>query len=127
MLFLPPGSAKLERAQGAFVSDEEVEAIVEYCSQQGEQKFEQAIQESTEKGGVSDDGGSDVSDADEEVIQKCLEVIHQEKKASTSLLQRRLRLGYTRAARMMDILEERGIIGPADGAKAREILIDVGE
>jgi len=127
MLYLPPGSAKLERAQGAFVSDEEVEAIVEYCSEQGEQKFEQAIQESIEKGGVSDDGGSDVSDADEEVIQKCLEVIHQEKKASTSLLQRRLRLGYTRAARMMDILEERGIIGPADGAKAREILIDVGQ
>ena len=127
MLYLPPGSAKLERAQGAFVSDEEVEAIVDYCSQQGEQKFEKAIQESIEKGGASDDGGSDVSDADEEVIQKCLEVIHQEKKASTSLLQRRLRLGYTRAARMMDILEERGIIGPADGAKAREILIDVGE
>ncbi|MGJ8657295.1 MAG: DNA translocase FtsK [Akkermansiaceae bacterium] len=127
MLYLPPGSAKLERAQGAFVSDEEVEAIVEYCSQQGEQKFEKSIQESIEKGGSSDDGGSDVSDADEEVIQKCLEVIHQEKKASTSLLQRRLRLGYTRAARMMDILEDRGIIGPADGAKAREILIDVGE
>ena len=127
MLYLPPGSAKLERAQGAFVSDEEVESIVEYCSQQGEQKFEQAIQDSIEKGGVSDDGGSDVSDADEEIIQKCLEVIHQEKKASTSLLQRRLRLGYTRAARMMDILEERGIIGPADGAKAREILIDVKE
>ena len=104
MLYLPPGSAKLERAQGAFVSDEEVEAIVEYCSEQGEQKFEKAIQESIEKGGASEDGGgSDVSDADEEVIQKCLEVIHQEKKASTSLLQRRLRLGYTRAARMMDL------------------------
>ncbi len=127
MLYLPPGSAKLERAQGAFVSDEEVEAIVNYCSQQGEQKFEKAIQESIEKGGISTDDQSDVSDADEEVIQKCLEIIHQEKKASTSLLQRRLRLGYTRAARMMDVLEERGIIGPADGAKAREILIDVGE
>ena len=127
MLYLPPGSAKLERAQGAFVSDEEVEAIVEYCSQQGEQKFEKAIQESIEKGGNSGGGENDVSDADEEVIQKCLEVIHQEKKASTSLLQRRLRLGYTRAARMMDILEDRGIIGPADGAKAREVLIDVGE
>jgi S-DNA-T family DNA segregation ATPase FtsK/SpoIIIE len=127
MLYLPPGSAKLERAQGAFVSDEEVEAIVNYCAQQGEQRFEKSIQESIEKGGVSDEGSNDVSDADEEVIQKCLEVIHQEKKASTSLLQRRLRLGYTRAARMMDILEERGIIGPADGAKAREILINVGE
>lgn len=128
MLFLPPGSAKLERSQGAFVSDEEVDDIVEFCSNQGEQKFEKAIQESIEKGGGGDGGAeNDVSDADEEIIQKCLEVIHSEKKASTSLLQRRLRLGYTRAARMMDILEERGIIGPADGAKARDILIDVGE
>ncbi len=127
MLYLPPGSAKLERAQGAFVSDEEVEAIVEFCSNQGEQKFEKAIQDSIEKGSTGDSGESDVSDADEEVIQKCLEIIYQEKKASTSLLQRRLRLGYTRAARMMDILEDRGIIGPADGAKARDVLIDVGE
>lgn len=128
MLYLPPGSAKLERAQGAFVSDEEVQDIVDYCSNQGEQKFEKAIQESIEKGGGSSDSNdNDVSDADEEIIQKCLEVIHQEQKASTSLLQRRLRLGYTRAARMMDILEERRIIGPADGAKAREILIDVGQ
>jgi len=124
MLYLPPGSAKLERAQGAFVSDEEVEAIVEHCSNQSDQTFEPAVQESIESGG--DDGGDDdggVSDADEEVIKKCLEVIKAEGKASTSLLQRRLRLGYTRAARMMDILEERRIIGPADGAKAREILI----
>lgn len=124
MLYLPPGSAKLERAQGAFVSDEEVEAIVDFCSNQAEQQFEESVQESIEKGGGSDDGGADeVSDADEEIIQKCLEVIQQEQKASTSLLQRRLRLGYTRAARMMDILEDRGIIGPADGAKAREILV----
>lgn len=124
MLYLPPGSAKLERAQGAFVSDEEVEAIVEFCSGQADQKFEESIQESIEKGGSGgDDGDDDVSDADEEIIQKCLEVIKQEQKASTSLLQRRLRLGYTRAARMMDILEDRGIIGPADGAKAREILV----
>lgn len=123
MLFLPPGSAKLERSQGAFVSDEEVEAIVDFCSNQTEQKFEQSIQESIERGGEPEGGGNDVSDADEEIIQKCIEVIVQEQKASTSLLQRRLRLGYTRAARMMDILEERNIIGPGDGAKARDILI----
>ena len=60
-------------------------------------------------------------DADEEILQKCIEVIMQEQKASTSLLQRRLRLGYTRAARMVDILEQRGIVGPADGAKPREV------
>ncbi|MGJ8672197.1 DNA translocase FtsK 4TM domain-containing protein [Rubritalea sp.] len=122
MLYLPPGSAKLERAQGAFVSDEEVEAIVEHCSNQTAQKFEESIQQSIEKGGADADS-NDVSDADEECLLKCIEVITTEQKASTSLLQRRLRLGYTRAARMMDILEERGMIGPADGAKARDIYI----
>ena len=126
MLYLPPGSAKLERAQGAFISDEEVEDLVKFCSNQVEQVFERTVQESIEKGG-SDDGEEDVSDADEEIVQKCMEVIRQEKKASTSLLQRRLRLGYTRAARMMDILEQRGIIGPGEGAKPREILINVGQ
>jgi len=127
MLYLPPGSAKLERAQGAFISDEEVEDLVKFCSNQVEQVFEKTVQESIEKGGSSDGGDNDVSDADEEIVQKCMEVIRQEKKASTSLLQRRLRLGYTRAARMMDILEERGIIGPGEGAKPREILINVGQ
>ena len=126
MLYLPPGSAKLERAQGAFIDDDEVEKLVKFCSTQVEQKFESSVQEHIEKSG-SDDGEDDVSDADEEIVQKCLEVIRQEKKASTSLLQRRLRLGYTRAARMMDILEQRGIIGPGEGAKPREILINVGQ
>ena len=65
----------------------------------------------------------DVSEADEELIMKCIEVVRQERKASTSLLQRRLRLGYTRASRMVDILEQRGIVGPGDGAKAREVFL----
>ena len=125
MLYLPPGSAKLERAQGAFIEDDEVEKLVNYCSNQVEQKFESAVQEHIESSGSG--GDDDVSDADEEIVEKCLEVIRQEKKASTSLLQRRLRLGYTRAARMMDILEQRGIIGPGEGAKPREILINVGQ
>lgn len=127
MLYLPPGSAKLERAQGAFIDDEEVEKLVQFCSNQVEQKFEQTVQEHIENAASGDDGDDEVSDADEEIVQKCLEVIRQEKKASTSLLQRRLRLGYTRAARMMDILEQRGIIGPGEGAKPREILINVGQ
>ena len=62
---------------------------------------------------------------DEELVEKCLEIIRQEKRASTSLLQRRLRLGYTRAARIVDILEQRGILGPGEGAKPREILVDL--
>jgi len=124
MLFLPPGSAKLDRAQGAWISDEEVESLVEFCSEQSEQRFEESVQASIEGGGGGEeDGGDEVSDADEEILQKCIEIILQEQKASTSLLQRRLRLGYTRAARMVDILEQRGIVGPADGARPREVYL----
>ncbi len=126
MLYLPPGSAKLERAQGAFIDDDEVAKLVDYCSNQVDQQFESSVQQHIENAGC-EGGDEEVSDADEETVQKCLEVIRQEKKASTSLLQRRLRLGYTRAARMMDILEQRGIIGPGEGAKPREILINVGQ
>jgi S-DNA-T family DNA segregation ATPase FtsK/SpoIIIE len=68
---------------------------------------------------------NDVTEEDEELVEKCLEIIRQEKRASTSLLQRRLRLGYTRAARIVDILEQRGILGPGEGAKPREILVDL--
>ena len=71
------------------------------------------------------DEEEDVSDEDEETLERCLEVIRQEGKASASMLQRRLRLGYNRASRMMDIMEMRGIIGPGEGAKPREILIDM--
>jgi S-DNA-T family DNA segregation ATPase FtsK/SpoIIIE len=67
----------------------------------------------------------EVTDEEEDLVDRCLEIIRQEKKASTSMLQRRLRLGYTRAARIVDILEQRGILGPKDGAKDREILVDL--
>ena len=121
---IPPGQAKLERAQGAFVSDDEVESIVGFCANQSEQKFEESIQQVIESGGSGgEDGAEEVSDADEETIERCIEVLKVEGKASTSLLQRRLRLGYTRAARMIDILETRGIVGPADGARPRDVLI----
>jgi DNA segregation ATPase FtsK/SpoIIIE, S-DNA-T family len=121
MLYLPPGSAKLERAQGAFVSDHEVERLVEHCSKQAAPNFVSEIQASIDGGGEDDE--DEVSDADEELIVKCIEVARQEQKCSTSLLQRRLRLGYTRAARMVDILEARGVVGPGDGAKPREVYL----
>lgn len=121
MLYLPPGSAKLERAQGAFVSDAEVERIVAHCSSQAKPRYEKDIRETIENSGMDEE--DEVSDADEELIIKCIEVVRQEQKASTSLLQRRLRLGYTRAARMVDILEQRGIVGPGEGAKPREVFL----
>ncbi len=123
MLYLPPGSAKLERSQGAFVSDEEVERLVDHCSAQAEPNFETDIQRSIDSGGDDGEDEDDISPADEDLIMKCIEVARQEQKCSTSLLQRRLRLGYTRAARMVDILEARGVVGPGDGAKPREVYL----
>jgi S-DNA-T family DNA segregation ATPase FtsK/SpoIIIE len=123
MLYLPPGSAKLERSQGAFVSDAEVERLVEHCSAFGKPNFESDISKAIETGNFGDDNDNDDSDVDEDMVIKCIEVVRQEQKASTSLLQRRLRLGYTRAARMMDVLEQRGLIGPGEGAKPREVFI----
>ena len=126
MLYLPPGSAQLIRAQGALITDEEAQDLVEACAEQGSPQFEPEAQQAIESGSFEEED-DEISDADEEILEKCLEVVYSEKKASTSLLQRRLRLGYTRAARMIDILESRGIIGPGDGAKPREILVDLSD
>ena len=71
------------------------------------------------------DSPEEVSEEDEELVEKCIEIMRQEKRASTSLFQRRLRLGYTRSARVVDILEQRGYVGPENGAKPREILVDL--
>ncbi len=121
LLYRPPGTSKLVRAQGVLVTDEEVHRIVEFVSKQGAQCFEAEIHQKLESVGIGDEE-DDVSDEDEELVMQCLEVMQQEGKASTSLFQRRLRLGYTRAARILDILEDRGYVGPGDGAKPREIL-----
>ncbi|HEY1080969.1 MAG TPA: FtsK/SpoIIIE domain-containing protein, partial [Prosthecobacter sp.] len=126
MLYVPPGGAQPIRSQGALVTDDEIHAIVERCVAQGKPIFDVKVDDETgEMGGDDEEGGGGVSSEEEETLEKCLEVIRQEKKASTSLFQRRLKLGYGRAARMMDILEDRGIIGPGEGAKPREILVDM--
>lgn len=123
LLYLRPGSSKLVRAQGAFVSEEEVSKIVSFISKQGQPAFEGEIHEKLSQDGEGDE--DEISEKDEELIRKCLEVIRQEKRASTSLLQRRLKIGYGRAAWVIDQLEMRGIVGPKDGAKDREILKDL--
>ncbi len=125
MLYVPPGSAKLIRAQGALITDQEIQSIVDSIAHQGKPSYEMEIHQQLQKGGTS--LGSDESgcDEDEDLIQQCIEVIRSEQKASVSLMQRRLRLGYTRAARIMDELENRGIVGPSKGAEPRDILIDL--
>lgn len=122
MMYLPPGSAKLIRAQGVLVTDEEIHRVVANLAAQAKPVFEPSISAKLASTTMPED---EVTDEEEDLVDKCLEIIRQERKASTSMLQRRLRLGYTRAARIVDILEQRGILGPKDGAKDREILVDL--
>jgi S-DNA-T family DNA segregation ATPase FtsK/SpoIIIE len=123
MLYLPPSTSRLIRAQGVLVTDEEIGRLVEFVCAQSSPGFDLAIQQRLESAAATPN--EEVTEEDEELVEKCLEIIRQEKRASTSLLQRRLRLGYTRAARIVDILEQRGILGPGEGAKPREILVDL--
>ena len=123
MLYLPPGSAKLIRAQGALITDGEIQSVVDFIAAQGKPSYEMEIHKQLSKPvSLTDESGID---EDEEIIQQCIEVIRSEQKASVSLLQRRLRLGYGRAARIMDELENRGIVGESNGSEPREILIDL--
>ena len=123
MLYLPPSTSRLIRAQGVLVTDDEIHRLVEFVSAQSPPTYDTSMQDKLQLSSSSMD--EDVTEEDEELVEKCLEIIRQEKRASTSLLQRRLRLGYTRAARIVDILEQRGILGPGEGAKPREILVDL--
>ena len=122
MLYLPPSASRLIRAQGVLVTDDEIHRLVEFVSAQSPPAFDAAMHEKLQSAAAPEE---EVTEEDEELVEKCLEIIRQEKRASTSLLQRRLRLGYTRAARIVDILEQRGILGPGEGAKPREILVDL--
>ena len=129
MLYLPPGSAKLNRAQGALITDQELQGIVDFIAKQGKPSYEMEIHNALNKMQGSVAQGFELEESgcgeDEKIIQDCIEVIRSEQKASVSLLQRRLRLGYGRAARIMDELEGRGIVGPSKGAEPRDILIDL--
>tara|TARA_B100000809_G_scaffold252270_1_gene286797 strand:+ start:646 stop:3072 length:2427 start_codon:yes stop_codon:yes gene_type:complete len=123
LLYHPPGSSKLLRAQGALTSDEEMVRIIEHARAQGAPHFVAEIHEKMEsKSSVSGAGGDE---PDDELLEQAVTIIRETQRASTSSLQRRLRIGYTRAARLMDVLEERGIIGPPRGSDPREILIDL--
>jgi S-DNA-T family DNA segregation ATPase FtsK/SpoIIIE len=126
MLFIPPGTSNLVRAQGAFVSDEEIESIVDFLKENNDPpEIAQDVQKQIDAGG--DDGGGDdggPTDGDE-LLPDAIDVLRSSKRASTSMLQRRLRIGYNRAARLMEELEERGIVGPENGSSPREIMVDL--
>lgn len=130
MLFNPTGSSKPLRVQGCFISDEEVESLVDFIKNEAESTYDEEIMTEIEKQaakagkddkeGMTGDGSMEYQD---EMFPNAVEVVLEAKMASTTLLQRKLRLGYARAARIMDELEEHGIIGPFEGSKPREVLI----
>ncbi len=132
MLFSPPGSSRLVRSQGAFVSDEEVHEMVEFLKKNGPPQYAQSVQQQIDRAAKEDDEDGDDDDGDDEdlgddseLYAQALDVLKSTKRASTSMIQRRLRIGYNRAARIMDLMEEKGIVGPENGSSPREILVDL--
>ena len=125
MLFLPQGESMPIRIQGTFISDEEIKAVVDYTIKQQKAKYDETftMDEEDMKGATTMVESKE--DYEEPLYNEIVEFVVTQGKASASLLQRRFRLGYNRAARCIDLLEERGIIGPNNGSKPREVLVKV--
>jgi DNA segregation ATPase FtsK/SpoIIIE, S-DNA-T family len=123
MLFLPPGTSRLQRVHAPFVTEKEIAAVTEFWKKQGDAEYVQGFLESPK-----DDKGRDLDmdangdDSNDELFEDAVRLVMEFGKASTSLLQRRLRIGYGRAAHLIDMMERDGIVGPAEGSKPREIL-----
>ncbi len=124
MLYLPSGSSRVQRVHAPFVTEKEIAAVVEFWKSQGEAQYEQKFLAAPVDENGRAESGSDGSDGDDndELFQDAVRVVMEYGKASTSLLQRRLRIGYGRAAHLIDLMERDGIVGPADGPKPREVL-----
>jgi S-DNA-T family DNA segregation ATPase FtsK/SpoIIIE len=124
MLFKPLGTSRLQRLQGAYVAEEEIALIVEQCRSQREQELDETLLETPER--PVEEGGEEDGDFDPDedpLLDRAIEIVTQAQTASVSLLQRRLRVGYTRAGRLIDMLERRGIISPYEGSKPRRVLV----
>jgi S-DNA-T family DNA segregation ATPase FtsK/SpoIIIE len=125
MLFKPLGTSRLQRVQGAFVTEEEVTLVVEQCRAQREQELDESLLEAHDVQVEVDEDGFDPDE--DALLDRAIEIVVQAQTASTSLLQRRLRVGYTRAGRLIDMLERRGIISGYEGSKPRRVLIAEGD
>ncbi len=118
MLFLPPGTSRLVRVHGAYLDESEIGRIVKHVKEQGQPLYDETITLSEEEATGAEAGGGERDELFEQALRICIEM----KRASTSVLQRRLRIGYGRAAAILDAMEREGFIGPADGARPRQIL-----
>jgi S-DNA-T family DNA segregation ATPase FtsK/SpoIIIE len=126
MLFKPLGSSRLQRVQGAYVSEEEIALVVEQCRNQREQELDESLLELPEVFAEDENGDEhgDFDPDDDPLLDRAIEIVVQTQTASVSLLQRRLRVGYTRAGRLIDMLERRGIISGYEGSKPRRVLVE---
>ena len=121
-LFSSPEFIKPKRVQGVFLSEDEVTKVADFLKSQREPQYNQEVlAQAVRIKGMASLG--DLDDSDDELFDQAAEIVIQSGKASASLLQRRLRVGYARAARLIDILEEKGVVGPADGARPRTVLV----
>jgi S-DNA-T family DNA segregation ATPase FtsK/SpoIIIE len=128
MLFKPLGTSRLQRLQGAFVTEEEIALVVEQCRAQRGQELDESLLEAPEAPPEDAAAGDDDFDPDQDpLLEKAIEIVVQTQTASVSLIQRRLRVGYTRAGRLIDMLERRGIISGYEGSKPRRVLVEAQE
>jgi S-DNA-T family DNA segregation ATPase FtsK/SpoIIIE len=119
MLYLSPGAGGISRVHGAYVSEEEIERTTAFLKQQGNPEYDESILAPREDAGAPE---ADDEDKDE-MYDQAIAIVAETRQASISMIQRRLRIGYNRAARMVERMETEGIVGPADGAKPREVLV----
>lgn len=127
LLFVSAELSKPKRIQGAYISEEEVKKVTEFIKENNElvgDEEEESLNEVMAGGGEDEELFGEISDEEDDLYNEAVEVVTQAKKASASLLQRRLKVGYARAARLLDLMEAKGIIGPGEGAKPREVYLD---
>jgi S-DNA-T family DNA segregation ATPase FtsK/SpoIIIE len=121
MLFMPPGTARVQRLHGAFIAEQETAALIRWLRKQGKPDLDPDVL----KAPVEEKSGGAGADRDDELYDEAARLVVAERQASASFLQRRMRIGFSRASRLVDMMEQDGLLGPPQGSKPREVLVEV--
>jgi S-DNA-T family DNA segregation ATPase FtsK/SpoIIIE len=127
MLFRPAGTSKMQRIQGAFITEAEIAKITDFWSDQGEPDFAEELLETPQITKEEGDGDDDFDPDSDDLLEQAAQLVVEGGTASVSMIQRRLRVGYTRAGRLIDMLERRGIISGYEGSKPRQVLVSMAD